>query len=71
MYASGNPKTKKELKAWVAEGREVRAFLLNSEWTGFKTATDGPEVVEGPHYPKPHRWYAAVTLKDGLIVKVK
>ncbi len=72
MYANGNPRTKKELKQWVADpDRTVRAFLPNSEWTGFKTVTDGPEVIEGPHYPKPHRWYAAVTLRDGVIVSVK
>jgi len=70
MYAEGNPKTKKELKQWVSDGKEVRAFLPNSEWTGFKTVTNGIEVIEGPHYPKPHRFYAEVLLKDGVIVKV-
>ena len=70
MYAEGNPKTKKELKQWVADGKEVGAFLPNSEWTGFRTVTDGPEVIEGPHYPQPHRFYAAVLLKDGVIVQV-
>ena len=32
---------------------------------------DGEFSVEGPHYPEPHRWYARVTAKDGVIVKVK
>jgi hypothetical protein len=71
MYAEGNPKTKKELKAWVEDdGRNVRAFLPNSEWTGFHTQTEGVAVIEGPQYPKPHRWYAQVLLEDGEIVKV-
>lgn len=29
------------------------------------------EFVEGPHYPEPHRWYAQVEMKDGIVVKVK
>ena len=70
MYADGNPRSKKELKQWIAEGREVRAFLPNAEFTGFKTQTDGTAFLEGPHYPKPHRWYAQVTLRDGIIVGV-
>ena len=32
---------------------------------------DGTFAVEGPHYPKPHSWYATCTAKDGVIVKVK
>lgn len=71
MYAEGNPKTKKQLKEWVASGREVRAFLPNSDITGFKTQTDGQAMIEGPYYPRPHRWYAQVTLRDGVIVSVK
>lgn len=32
---------------------------------------NGREYVEGPHYPEPHRWYAQVEVKDGIVVKVK
>ena len=67
MYAEGNPKTKKELKSWVAEGREVGAFQPGGM---FPSQRDGTAVIEGPHYPKPHRFYAQVLLKDGCIVKV-
>lgn len=68
MYADNNPKTKKLLKEWVKEGREVRAFQPGGM---FPSQTDGQAVIEGPHYPQPHRWYAQVTLKDGVIVSVK
>lgn len=71
MYARGNPKTKKQLREWVeADDSHVEAFLPNSEFTGFHTQTDGEAAIEGPHYPKPHRWYARVLLEDGEIVKV-
>ena len=32
---------------------------------------EGTFCVEGPHYPKPHMWYATCTAKDGVIVGVK
>lgn len=31
---------------------------------------DGDTVIEGPHYPQPHRFYLRVTVKDGAIEKV-
>lgn len=67
MYAEGNPKTKKELKQWLTEGKDVYAFQPGGI---FPSQTDGSAVIEGPHYPKPHRWYAQVVLKESKIVKV-
>lgn len=34
-------------------------------------ATQGREFVEGPHFPEPHKWYAQVTVKDGIVIAVK
>jgi hypothetical protein len=68
MYAEGNPKTKKQLREWIKDGLEVGAFQPGGI---FEAQRDGGAVVEGPHYPKPHRWYAQVTLKDGIIISVK
>ncbi len=31
----------------------------------------GDVLVEGPHYPAPHTWYARVTIVNGVVVKVK
>ncbi|MCU1492199.1 MAG: hypothetical protein JWM85_3604 [Acidimicrobiaceae bacterium] len=36
----------------------------------FGCVTDGVEFIEGPHYPKPHTWYAKVQVSDGCVVKV-
>jgi hypothetical protein len=38
---------------------------------GGNEPADGTIYCEGPHYPEPHRWYAACTAKDGRIIKVK
>ena len=37
----------------------------------FDSPKNGSDVVEGPHYPKPHRWCAAVTVENGIVVNVK
>lgn len=31
----------------------------------------GKVYLEGPHYPKPHTWYAEAELKDGIVISVK
>ena len=67
MYTITNFKTKKALKDAVAAGQSVRLFA-----PGLGTpVTNGTEYVEGPHYPKPHSWYATVTMKDGIVTAVK
>jgi len=38
---------------------------------GFFPLATGKTVIEGPHFPKPHRWYASVEVDDdGRIVRV-
>ncbi len=67
MYTSENFKSKKALKEAVAAGKQVTLFApgLGSP------PTNGTCAVSGPHYPEPHKWYAEVTVKDGVVVKVK
>ena len=66
-YVSPNFKTKKELKMAVAEGKQVMVFEpgLGS------VPQDGKVSLEGPHYPKPHTWYAEGVMKNGKLVGVK
>ena len=67
MYTVKNYQTKKELKNDVAAGVPVRIFAPM-----FGTPkVNGTEFLEGPHSPQPHKWYAQVEMKDGLVVKVK
>lgn len=67
MYTTSNFNNKKALRDAVAAGKQVGVFNPSPFGT---TPTEGECGVEGPHYPKPHRWYATVTLKNGVIVKV-
>lgn len=66
-YVDPNFPTKKSLKEAVAAGRRVTVFSPGP----FPCKSEGTEFVEGPHFPKPHSWYAQVQLKDGVVVKVK
>jgi len=70
MYADINFKTKKALKEAVAQGKRIRVYQPNNMF-GVDPPRDGTCAVEGPWYPKPHTWYAKVTLKEGFIVKVR
>lgn len=69
-YANGNPRTKKQLKEWIAAGKKVRVYQPG----GMFNLSPGPNKtsVEGPHYPEPHRWYAQVEYdEDFIITKIK
>jgi len=67
VYTTINFTSKKALKEAVKTGQRVTTFQPGGI---FPAQTDGEAVIEGPHYPKPHRWYARVLLVDGVITKV-
>lgn len=67
MYTTTDFKSKKAFKDAVAKGDKIRLYA-----PGLGAPKDnGTETVEGPHYPKPHTWYAQVTVVDGVVTKVK
>ena len=69
MYTSINFKTKKDLKTSIAEGKYITVFQPNAI---FPTETqNGVCYLEGPHYPKPHKWYAQGVLQNGRLISVK
>lgn len=69
MYTYENFTSKKALKEAVAAGKHIGVFQPGP--FGGNVPENGTVYLEGPHYPKPHKWYAQATLKDGYIVKVK
>ena len=66
-YVSPNFATKKALREAVKAGTRVEVFSPGP----FPSKRNGTETIEGPHYPKPHTWYAQVTVKDGVVTAVK
>ena len=69
MYTTKNYKTKKALKEAVAACQNVTFFQPGP--FGGSEPVNGNIVVEGPHYPAPHTWYASCEVRGGVIVKVK
>lgn len=73
MYTDRNFKTKKALKDAVANGAQVGVWQPNDFFDNPKADPyySGEATVEGPHYPEPHKWYATVTIENGVVTKVK
>ena len=69
MYTNQNFQTKRALKDAVAQGHSVGIFQPGP--FGGNEPLNGEVSVEGPHYPQPHKWYARVEVRDGVIVKVR
>lgn len=67
MYVDPNYPSKKALKEAVTAGRLVTVYAPGLG----APPENGTCVVEGPHYPVPHKWAATVTIKDGVVVGVK
>ena len=69
-YTRTNFPSKKAAKEAIAasDGRGVAAFQPGPFGPDVK---DGVHAFEGPHYPKPHRWYGSGTVKDGMLLSLK
>lgn len=59
---------KKEFLAAVKRGAQMTPYNPSGM---FPIKSEGRITIEGPHYPKPHRWYAEATVRDGVIVGAK
>lgn len=68
MYANENFKTKAALKRAVNGGQKIGVHQPGP--FGGNEPTNGTVTLEGPWYPKPHRWYARAKIENGIIVKV-
>ena len=65
-YVDPNFKTKKALKEAIKAGQSIYVFQ-----PGLGTVpNDGSIALEGPHYPKPHTWYASGKMAGGKLVSV-
>lgn len=65
MYTWPNFPTKKALREAFKAGEEIKVWQPGPF---AQPSYDGWQAVEGPHYPKPHTWYARVRV-EGSIVK--
>ena len=67
-YTVKDYRTKKELRTDVENGTPVPVYQPGPFGP---VVPDGQTCLEGPHYPKPHTWYATATIRNNLIVSLK
>ncbi len=67
MYTTIDFPTKKALKQAVADGKRVTVYQPGLG----EVPENGKVFLEGPHYPRPHTWYAEATLTNGVVTGVK
>ena len=67
-YVHPDYSSKKAFKQAIQEGVQHRTYNPSGM---FPTTSNGSDVIEGPHYPRAHRWYAGVVVKDGIVVSAK
>ena len=61
-------KSKKAYKEAIANGETIVAAdnsLFNQDYI-----KNGTVTFEGPHYPKPHRYYGKAVVENGKVVKI-
>lgn len=66
-YVLPDFRTKKALKEALSAGDDVDVFQLGLGTIPY----DGTVYLEGPHYPRPHTWYAVGTMTNGKLVSVR
>lgn len=65
-YTVFNYPTAKALRQDFTEGVRIQI----KEPALFPAIKTGTVYLEGPHYPKPHKWYLTVEVTDGFITKI-
>lgn len=61
--------TKKSVKEAIAKGERVTVYQPGP--FGEDSITSGVVYLEGPHYPKPHKWYAQGVVENGYLKSIK
>lgn len=67
-YVRPNYPTKKAFIEAVKAGVPLETYNPSGM---FPTTRNGSDVIEGPHYPAAHKWYAAVVVRDGVVISAK
>ena len=53
----------------VTEGRTIPIFDPGAGLGIGDPTETGQVLVQGPHYPEPHRWYAQVWIEESNVVR--
>lgn len=61
-------KSKKAYKEAIAQGLRITA--KENSIFGSTSVENGTVTFEGPHFPKPHRYYGRALVENGRVVKI-
>lgn len=67
-YTVHDYETKKALKQDLTDGKDIKVYQPGGL---SEIPRDGKVYLEGPHYPRPHKWYAIGMMENGRLVKVR
>lgn len=67
-YVEPNFQSKAALKMAVALKQSIMVFCPG---LGGPVPVNGTVYISGPHYPKPHKWYAEGRMENGKLVSIK
>jgi hypothetical protein len=67
MYTEKDFKSKKALKEALAAGEKIAVYAPGLG----EVPENGRVALEGPHYPRPHAWYAEGIMENGFLKSVK
>lgn len=68
-YLYPERKTKKEYISMIKAGERITCRENTPQ--GQVPVNDGDTVFEGPHYPKPHKYYGRVWVREGRVVWIE
>jgi len=60
--------SKKAYKEAIAKGETITAH--DNTPAGEPKIMDGTVDFEGPHFPKPHKYYGKAVVKDGKVISI-
>ncbi len=69
-YVYPNYPSKAALSRAIKAGLDTITACENTP-AGQEPIQEGSCVLEGPHWPEPHRWYGQAVVKEGRVVSVK
>lgn len=67
MYTTKDYTSKAAIKKDLAAGVKITCYAPGLG----EVPENGTVYLEGPHYPKPHRWYGVGKMENGFLVSIK
>ncbi len=68
MYTETNYPSAKAVREAFKAGTKIAVYQPGGIFPGVRT---GSTTLEGPHFPKQHKWYLSVEVDNFIVTKIK